>query len=188
MQSWQAVALVFGQVLIGATFAASALGKVRDPDGFARAAAAFRLIPPGRVPLVARLLAAAEALVVALLVVGLLVVGVVPAAGVAATAGLGLAVALLVAYTIGLISVRVRGMAVTCHCFGASPMLVSWWDVVRNVLLVGGAGWGLAAGDPAPRLPAGDGVLVAMTALGAALIVTNLSNVVNTAVHVAGAE
>lgn len=183
MQSWQAVALVFGQVLIGATFAASALGKVRDPDGFARAAAAFRLIPPGRVPLVARLLAAAEALVVALLVVG-----VVPAAGVAATAGLGLAVALLVAYTIGLISVRVRGMAVTCHCFGASPMLVSWWDVVRNVLLVGGAGWGLAAGDPAPRLPAGDGVLVAMTALGAALIVTNLSNVVNTAVHVAGAE
>jgi hypothetical protein len=183
MQSWHAVALVFGQVLIGATFAASALGKVRDPDGFAQSAGAFRLIPADRVPIVARLLTVADVLVVALLVVGL-----VPAAGVATTAGLGIAVALLVAYTVGLIAVRVRGMTVTCHCFGASPAPVSWWDVVRNVVLVGGAGWGMAAGSPESRLPVGDGILVAMVALAAALILTNLSNVMNTAVHVAGAE
>jgi hypothetical protein len=183
MQSWHAVALVFGQVLIGATFAASALGKVRDPDGFAQAAGAFRLIPADRVPIVARLLTVADLLVVALLVVGL-----VPAAGVATTAGLGIAVALLVAYTVGLIAVRVRGMTVTCHCFGASPAPVSWWDVVRNVVLVGGAGWGMAVRGPESRLPVGDGILVAMVALAAALILTNLSNVMNTAVHVAGAE
>lgn len=183
MQSWHAVALVFGPVLIGATFAASALGKIRDPEGFAQAAGAFRLIPAARVPIVARLLTVTEVLVVALLVVGL-----VPAAGVATTAGLGLAGALLVAYTAGLIAVRVRGMTVTCHCFGASPAPVSWWDVARNVLLAAGAGWGLAAGHPEARLAVGDGILVAMTALAAALILTNLSNVVNTAVHVAGAE
>jgi hypothetical protein len=183
MQSWHAVALVFGQVLIGATFAASALGKVRDPDGFTQAAAAFRLIPPGRVRVVARLLMVAELLVVALLAVGL-----VPAVSIAVTIGLGTAVVLLIAYTVGLLAVRVRGMTVTCHCFGASPAPVSWWDVVRNVLLVAGAAWGMAAGNPESRLPAGDGILVAMLALAAALIVTNLTNVVNTAVRVAGAE
>jgi hypothetical protein len=177
------VALVFGHVLIGATFAAAALGKARDPDGFDQAAAAFRLIPPKRLRIVARLLMAVELLIVALLAVGLL-----PAAGIAITIGLGIAAALLIAYTVGLIAVRVRGMTVTCHCFGAGPAPVSWWDVVRNVLLVGGAALGMAAGNPESRLPVGDAILVVMLALIAALIVTNLTNVVNTAVRVAGAE
>jgi hypothetical protein len=182
MQGWQAVALVFGQILVGATFAASALSKVRDPDGFRQAAAAFRLMPDGRVDVVARGLTAAEVLVVVLLAVGLA-----PAAAIAATVGLGVAGALLVAYTIGLIAVRARGMDVACHCFGASPLAVSWWDVARNALLLGGAALGLAAGDPT-RLPIGDGILVGMAALAAALIVTNLNTVVSTAVHAAGAE
>ena len=183
MQSWHAVALVFGQILIGATFAASALGKIRDPDGFLQAATAFRLIPPGQIRMVTRLLLVAE-----LLVVASLAIGVVPAVGVATTIGLGLAVALLGAYTVALVAVRLRKMAVTCHCFGASPAPVSWWDVVRNVLLVAGAVSGLAAGSPESRLPVGDAILVAMVALAVALIVTNLANVVNTAVRVAGAE
>ena len=183
MQSWHAVALVFGQVLIGATFAASVLGKIRDPDGFLQAAGAFRLIPSGQIRMVTRLLMVAELVVVASLAVGM-----VPAIGVATTIGLGIAVALLGAYTVALVAVRLRKMNVTCHCFGASPAAVSWLDVVRNVLLVAGAVLGLAAGNPESRVPVGDGILVARLALAAALIVTNLANVVNTAVHVAGAE
>lgn len=183
MQNWHAVALVFGQVLIGATFAASALGKIRDPDGFAQAAAAFRLIPDRRVRLVARLLTMGEVLVVTLLAAGLA-----PAGGIAVPIGLAVAVALLIAYTVGLIAVRVRGMTVACHCFGASPAAVSWWDVARNGLFLGGAAVGVAGGEAQSGLPFGDAVLVAMVGLAAALIVSNVSNVVTTVVRVAGAE
>jgi len=77
-------------------------------------------------------------------------------------------------------------MRVACHCFGASPATVSWYDVARNGLLIAAAGAGLAAGVPGQRLPATDAALVALSALAAPLVITNLANVVSTTVRVAG--
>ncbi len=181
MQNWHAVALVFGQTVVAATFLASLVSKLRDPEGFEAAVRSFKLVAPRWIQPVARTLTAVEVVTVALLLAGYL-----PAAGLAGRLGLGLGGLLLLGYTAALTTVRVRGMRVACHCFGASPAHVSWYDVARNLLLLACAGIGLSAGIPDARLSATDTVLVALVGVCAALLVTNLANVVLTAVQVPG--
>jgi hypothetical protein len=164
---------IFSQTLIMATFIASALSKARDPSRFAHTVERFKLVPPNQVGTVARALLGCEALVVVLLAIGFAVPGLV-------TAGLVVALGLLMVYTAGLAAVRIRGLSVACNCFGASNRPVSWYDVARNILLAGVSIAGLAAAPVS--LSAMDTVLVGMVALGAALIVANLANVVETVV------
>jgi hypothetical protein len=183
MYSWSTAAVIFSGVVVAMTFAASAVGKARDLPGFHQAVGAFALVPAGRVRLVASVLFGAEVVTVLLLVAGLL-------PGAAATVPIGLALGglLLVAYTVGLVTVQVRKMQVTCHCFGASPVPVSWYDVARNVLLLAVAVTGVVAGVPADRPALADSVLVALFGVAAALIITNLATVVATAVRAGGTE
>jgi hypothetical protein len=164
---------IFSQTLIMATFIASALSKARDPSRFAHTVERFRLVPANQVGTVARVLLGSEALAVVLLAVGYAVQGLV-------TAGLVVALGLLIVYTAGLAAVRIRGLPVACNCFGASNRPVSWYDVVRNILLAGVSIAGLAVA-PA-TLSTMDTVLAGMVALGAALVVANLANVVETVV------
>lgn len=175
--------MIFSQALIAAVFTASAVGKVRDRSGFTKSIGTFKVVPDSWLRFVAPLLLAAEVTTVALLCAGVL-----PAVDRVIPLGLGLGVLLLVTYTAGLISVRVRKMHVNCHCFGATTVPVSWYDVVRNAVLVAGAALGLAAGVPADRPAATDAILIALIALAAALVITNLSNVVNTAIRVGGTD
>ncbi len=181
-EDWQAVALVFGQSVVTATFAASLLSKLRDQEGFAAAIRGFALVKAEWIRPLAVALTGAEAVVLVLLVLGYA-----PVTGWAAVAGLGAGGALLVGYTAALAVVRARGMRVACHCFGASPARVSWYDVARNLLLLACTAVGLAGSASADRLTGADTALVVIGALAAALLITNLANVVATAVRVPGA-
>jgi hypothetical protein len=178
MQSWNGVATVFAQALLATVFLASVTSKVRDLEGFRRTVAAFDVLPAALPAIAARLLAAGEAVVVALLVAGLWPAAVWPAARQLAVSGLMLALVLLVAYTAALVVVRVRRARVSCNCFGASTA-VSWYDVIRNGLLVLTAGLGLGA-DPA-ALSAADRALVVLTAAPVALLLINFADVVSVA-------
>ena len=47
------------------------------------------------------------------------------------------AIALLVGFTVFLVLALLRGVEAPCACFGSmSSRPVTWWSVVRNVLLV----------------------------------------------------
>ncbi|MER7007504.1 MauE/DoxX family redox-associated membrane protein [Dactylosporangium sp. NPDC000555] len=175
------IAHLFGLTVIGLTFAASAVSKLRDRGGFVQSVRAFQLLPERLTGAVATLLTSTEVAVVALLALGTAKPDVVPPV-------LVVAAALLVAYTAGLVSVRARGLHVPCHCFGASPVPVSWYDIARNGLLLGIAGLALAAGTPAEPLTGVDAVLVALAGAATTLVVTNLANVVHTAVTAAGTD
>ncbi|WP_433219910.1 MauE/DoxX family redox-associated membrane protein [Dactylosporangium sp. CS-047395] len=175
------IAHLFGLTVIALTFAASAVSKLRDRGGFVQSIRAFQVVPERLSGPVATLLTGVEVAVVAVLALGTAVPAVVPPALVAAAA-------LLVAYTAGLVSVRVRGLHVPCHCFGASPVPVSWYDIARNALLLGIAGLALAAGTPADPLAGVDAVLVALAGAATTLVVTNLANVVHTVVTAAGTD
>lgn len=126
--------MLFAQTVAVATFAASAVAKARDLDGFHATLVAFRVAGDRAARRLAPLVLAAEVLVVLLTVLF-------------APAGLALAALLLVVYTGLLASVRAHGTTVGCHCFGRTPLPVSWWDVARNLVLLAGIGVGVVA-DP----------------------------------------
>lgn len=78
-------------------------------------------VPPGAV----------RALPVLELIVGVALVAGVPYAGVAAAA-------LLAGFTVFLVVALRRGVQAPCACFGSlSTRPVTWWSVVRNVVLIG---------------------------------------------------
>ena len=160
----------------GAYFSATALmivlvasgwAKLRAPLRFRRSLSTFGLIPEW----------AAAALVPAVPVVELALAALQwvrplqPAVNVAM-------VALLAAFTGLLLQSLVSGERADCGCFGSSaPERVSWFSVVRNVVLVALAVMGLVAGDGASRgaLPAvlaglGCGLLVLVLDQGISLL------------------
>ncbi len=134
------VALI-ARVALAITFAISAVAKIRDADGARQAVRDFG-VPAGVAPLVATSLAPLE-LASALLLL---------TTDLGVTAGGLLALGLLAAFTVGIVTNLLRGKRVDCHCFGAmSTKPLSWWSVVRNsvmmalavVVLAGGTaqGW-----------------------------------------------
>ena len=119
------VALV-ARIALAITFAISAVAKIRDADGARQAVRDFG-VPSSVAPLVAMSLAPLEIASAVLLLT--------TDAGV--TAGGLLALALLAAFTIGIVTNLLRGKRVDCHCFGAmSTKPLSWWSVVRNVVMM----------------------------------------------------
>jgi hypothetical protein len=168
---------VFAQGLLAVVFAASLVGKVRDMERFTRTIMAFDLLPPVLSTFAARMLAAAEAILVVVLLVSLWPPVTLPA-GVVAVTGLLLVAVLLVTYTVALIIVKVRQTRVSCNCFGTSATMVSWADVIRNGLLLLVAGLGLAW-DPAVSLSVGDRALLVLAASPVALLLINFADVVS---------
>ena len=119
------VALI-ARVALAATFTISAVAKIRDTDGARQAVRDFG-VPSGVAPLVATSLAPLE-LASALLLL---------TTDVGVTAGGLLALGLLTAFTVGIVTNLLRGKRVDCHCFGAmSTKPLSWWSVVRNGVLM----------------------------------------------------
>lgn len=150
--------LLFARVVVVATFGASALAKARDLDGFHGTLVAFRVAGDARARRLAPLVLAAEVVAVALSL----------APPPVAYAGLGLAAALLVAYTVLLASTRAHGTTVGCHCFGRRPQPLSWWDVGRNAVLLAAVTAGLASGGtgtPADLAPAAAAVALVLLAV-----------------------
>lgn len=170
---------VFAQGVLGIVFLASFAGKVRDVARFRRTIMAFDVLPPALLNPAARGLMAAEGVLVALLVGGLLL----PSLTAATVAGLTLAIALLAAYTTGLVRVKLRQIRVSCNCFGTGNTIVSWLDVVRNglFLLIGGVGLagGFGSADGAVDLAAADRALVVLAAAPVAVLLINFTDVVS---------
>lgn len=127
---------------VAALLAYSALAKLRQPTEFAVALARYRLVPRRLLPVVARLVPAAEAAVAGWLVIS------------AGTLPLLAAGALLLCFTAAVVSSLLRGLTHACACFGAKATPVSWSLVVRNsaliVVVLAAAGVHVALGS-APR-------------------------------------
>jgi hypothetical protein len=147
---------------VGLTFLASVAGKARDLAAFRRAVVRFGIPAPGPVAVGT---VAAELAVVATLAAGLLPVG------------FGLAIGLLVLFSVLLGRTVRTSDRVSCNCFGAGDRPVSRYDLVRNLLLAAVAVLGLALGDQ-PTPPAAAIVLVGLMAGWFVLMATDLGDIV----------
>lgn len=162
-----------GRVLLGLVFLCSLVGKVRGATAYREFRTAMvALLPATRryARVCAPLVVSAEAAAVLLLAIPATV-----------TAGFGLTLVLLGAFTMALVGVLRRGAEVTCHCFGGGAR-VAPRHVVRNaaLLAVALAGVVIAPGTAQP-LSAGPSpeLLVAWgTGALAALPVVALDDVV----------
>ncbi len=146
--------LIAARLILAGVFAFAALAKLRDPAGTREALAAFRVPARLRHPL-------SLALPVVELAVAVLLVP----TGTARAAALAAAV-LLVAFTVGLISVLARGEEVECNCLGSiSRRPVGRLAVARNVALLALAGL-VALASSAPPAVAWIGGLSSAEAVG----------------------
>ncbi|MCO1653683.1 MauE/DoxX family redox-associated membrane protein [Pseudonocardia humida] len=150
------------RVALGAVFAVSVAGKVRDRAAFTEFGASLvRMRLAG--PRTAAAVAGATVLAEAAVVVAMCLPG-------PSWPGSALALALLAVLTGGIVRTVRRGLAEPCRCFGAARRPLGRVHVVRNavlgaVALAGGVAGLLDAGPPAPgALPPVVGVLVGVVA------------------------
>lgn len=118
--------LVLGGIVLWA-----GLTKVGDQQGMALAIDSYELLPEAMVRPLAAALPWVEVALGAFLILGIFVRFSAIATG-----------ALLAAFLIGMAQAKARGLAIDCGCFGAGGPGegVSWFDLVRDVALLGVAG------------------------------------------------
>lgn len=127
------------RLILGATFLIAGIDKAQAPGAFAEAVRAFHLLPPSLVLPFAYILPWLEILVAAYLLAGFM----------SRLAASG-AIVLLGGFVFALGTSLARGdIHHACGCFGsegsANPILVllsggstiTWWDLIRDLLLIG---------------------------------------------------
>jgi uncharacterized membrane protein YphA (DoxX/SURF4 family) len=124
------ILLLCARFAVAAILIVAAVGKLRDPQGFAQDIANYRMLPAGLVPVAAATLPGIEVALGAALVLGVWT----RSAGIATTG-------LLLLFTIGIGSALVRGIDIDCGCFGGHGHPVSWWTFARDVGFVAAAGF-----------------------------------------------
>lgn len=133
------IALAFGcRFLIGVVFLVSALSKLRGRsqfNGFLRSLQRMKVVP--------RPLEKPSAIAVVITEVAIVLLMAFPAKA-AGIVGFTVALGLLAAFTIAIVSVVARGIDTTCRCFGKSDTPLGPQHVARNLLLMAAAGAGLA--------------------------------------------
>ncbi|MFD5387901.1 MauE/DoxX family redox-associated membrane protein [Streptomyces sp. NPDC127074] len=155
------------RIFLGLVFLCSAISKLRSPAAFRSFRRAVgRLAPPlrRRTGPVAVLLVMAEAAVITALAIPATI-----------PAGFALALALLVAFTTGLVGVLRRKVSAPCHCFGGRGAPVAPRHVVRNAVLIAVALTGLGVWPAVPDetgSPAGLLLAAGVAALLAMITVT----------------
>jgi hypothetical protein len=113
-------------------FLLSFISKVRDFDAFADSVTNFQILQGGFVRAVAVAFIIGEFLSSLFLFLGLLFV--IPGFLIA---GFGLAISLLISFTIALVSVLMRDIRTPCNCFGTNNHdMISVHDVIRNLGLI----------------------------------------------------
>jgi len=128
------------RLVLALVFLVSGFAKLADREGSRRAVVDFG-VRPGLVPVVAASLVPLELAGAA----GLL------SRGLGVVIGATLAAVMLTAFTVAIVASLAHGRTVDCHCFGAaSAQPVSWWSVVRNLVLLALAGLVLAGGTGQP--------------------------------------
>lgn len=106
----------------------AAAAKVGDPQTFATDIVNYRAVPAALAPLLAVTLPFVEAGLGLALLAGLWL----PAAALGATALLGV-------FSVIVLAALVRGIDIRCGCFGGTDPL-TWWTLVRDLVLVAVAG------------------------------------------------
>lgn len=155
------------RVLVGVVFAASAFAKLRHRAAFRDFASWVSGLPglPARArQAVARVIAAAEVSIVALVAVPWTV-----------RAGLALAVVVLAGFAAGAVGVIRAGVRAPCQCFGTSATPLGARHVVRNLALCAAAAVGAVSAGTGGARPAGAGLSVA-GAVAAAMFVVFLDD------------
>lgn len=118
--------LCFVRLVLGGLFLFAAVIKLQDPQAFATAIKAFRLLPTDVIVWPAFIIPWMELVLAVALVAGLW----------SRSAALGLAL-LLIAFGGAMVSVMARGLDVECGCFGRFfGQKVGWESLVRNVVFL----------------------------------------------------
>jgi hypothetical protein len=162
--------------LVAVVFAISAAGKLRTAaarTAFRRSLADMTVLPVRAVGTVAKAVPIAETAAVVLLVLP-------------PTAALGslLALALLAAFTTGIVLVLRRGTRAGCLCFGTTERPYSRRHLVRNGLLTAAAATGAVTSGTPTDLPA-TLIAIAAGAVAALMLVTfdELLDLLSTPAH-----
>lgn len=116
--------VTLARVVIGALFVWAALTKLGDLHAFAEEVANYQLLPAKLVPVVAATLPGVELLAGVMLTVGLF-----------SRAAAGVIAGLLVVFMVGLSQALVRGIDLTCGCFGGADA-ATWGTVWRDVAML----------------------------------------------------
>lgn len=121
--TWAVLAL---RIVVGAIFIVAGLSKVGHADVFAAQIAGFRLLPQAVIAPMAIALPFLEILLGGYLVLGLFT-----------RSAAWVAVVLLGAFDLAIASAVVRGMTVSCGCFGPNDATVTTWsEVARDAVFV----------------------------------------------------
>ena len=148
---------VFSATALSVVLGVAAWGKLRAPANFKRALASYRVIPNGLFP----------ALVIAVPVAEVAFGSLQWVSGLQPLVGIGMAL-MFVAFTLLLLRSLLAGEEADCGCFGgAAPEKVSWFSIVRNVLLIAVALVGAFATEGSSE----SAVAAGLTGLGAGLII-----------------
>lgn len=117
-------AMTASRVIIGGLFVWAALTKIGDLHAFAEEIANYQLVPARLVPLIAAALPGVE-----------LVVGVALVLGLYSRASAGIISALMLVFIVGISQALIRGIDLTCGCFGGADD-ATWGTVWRDVAML----------------------------------------------------
>lgn len=117
-------AMTASRVIIGGLFVWAAFTKIADLHVFAEEVANYQLVPAMLVPLIAAALPGVE-----------LVTGVALVLGIYSRPSAGIIAALMVVFIIGISQALIRGIDLTCGCFGGADD-ATWGTVWRDVLML----------------------------------------------------
>lgn len=147
---------VFSATAMSVVLGVAAWGKLRAPANFRRALASYKVIPKSLFP----------ALVVAVPLAEVAFGTLQWVEGLQPLVGIGMAL-MFVAFTLLLLRSLLAGEDADCGCFGsAAPEKVSWFSIVRNVVLIGFALVGAFATEGSSEAAFAAG----LTGVGAGLI------------------
>ena len=114
------------RIVVGAIFVVAGVAKVGHASEFAAQIAGFRILPQAAIPAMALVLPFLEILLGGYLIVGLFT-----------RVSAWCAVVLLAVFDGAIASAVVRGLTVSCGCFGPSDTTVTTWgEVARDAVFV----------------------------------------------------
>lgn len=119
------VLAVAARLVLGLVFGYAAITKISDMHQFAEEIANYRLLPPSIVSATAAAVVGVEIVCAVLLVIGLFV-----------RSAAFVVTFLLVLFIAALSQALLRGINLTCGCFGGAE-LATWGTVARDLVLLG---------------------------------------------------
>lgn len=121
---------VLNRVALGAVFVYAAVPKLLDWHKFAEAVSRYDMLPGLLVDFTALVMPALE------LVVGMMLV-----MGVYKRSTAWLTILMNLVFMVAMSQALIRGLDTSCGCFANGEDLLTWWDVVRDLVLIAMAGF-----------------------------------------------